>query len=273
MGIALSMGMVLVAACTIDNTKRRYILAENLWENGKYSAAVAEFEQVYSRDPKGKLGLQALFRAAMTQNLFLAEYNDAIKKFRTYIDIGGEDVSAWSANKAIGEILFLKLNHYETALTHYQALLRKKPYAPEAPEFLYRIAKSQFFLWDFEKAIETYQEIISRYGGSNYAEKSAYELGVTYFTMGDRAQDGADAYQHAIDAYEAFLEKYPQSDLATFARFGIANCMEEQNLLEEALPRYEELLKEYPSTQVIETKLARLKQRVSMRNSRKTQKK
>ncbi len=53
---AASLG-ILFSACTANHPKSRYLLAERLWTDGKYAAAVTEFERVSQRDPSGRLGL------------------------------------------------------------------------------------------------------------------------------------------------------------------------------------------------------------------------
>ncbi|MGZ3687127.1 MAG: hypothetical protein ACXVBW_02430, partial [Bdellovibrionota bacterium] len=53
-----------LTACSVDSAKNHYVLAEKLWSDRKYQASVSEFEKVTAKDPHGKLGLQALYRAA-----------------------------------------------------------------------------------------------------------------------------------------------------------------------------------------------------------------
>jgi TolA-binding protein len=147
----------------------------------------------------------------------------------------------------------------------------------EAPEFQFRIAKSHFFLWHFADAIQAYETLIKSYPQTPWAEKASYEIGVTYFTRGEQhagrgglasmslARD-SDVYQEAIDAYEKFLKKYPNSELAPQARFGIAACLEEMDQLDAAFHAYEALRASYPSPKVIEIKLARIRERKAQRS-------
>src|SRR4051812_45961763 len=84
--VLLGLGL---SACAVDSSKNRYLLAERLWSDGKYAAAVNEFDKVAARDPQSKLGRQALFRSAMTESLYLSNYSEAVRKFRLYIDLTG----------------------------------------------------------------------------------------------------------------------------------------------------------------------------------------
>jgi TolA-binding protein len=178
--------------------------------------------------------------------------------------------SAWEAQKQIGEILFSKTEQYESAIQHYQYLLKNNPDAPEAVEFLFRIGKSQFFLWRFNDAVETYRQLIHKFPSTPWAEKAALEIGTTYFTRGEQRPGGSgpgmESYQDAILAYQSFLKIYPKSTLADQAEFGIASCYEELDQLDAAYQLYESLLKTYPSPNVIKIKLARLQERKKQRS-------
>jgi TolA-binding protein len=250
-------------ACTSNSPQNQYILAEKLWSDGKYESAVMEFERVSRRDPNGELGLQALYRAAVTEAYFLSQYGEAIRKFRTYAEKRAGHPSAWEAEKQVGELLYSKLEQYEQAIQHYEALLKEKPDSADAPEFLFRVGRSQFFLWRFSEAIASYRSLTKRYATSEWAERAMYEIAVSLYTRNKQSEEG---FQDAIDAYQAFLKKYPSSRYAPEARFGIAACLEEMDQLDAAYHAFEALKSTYPSPQVIQIRLARIKERKAQRS-------
>ncbi len=257
-------------ACSVDSARNHYVLAEKLWTNRKYSAAVSEFEKVMSKDPRGKLGSQAMYRSAMTQFLFLKQYGDAVRKFRNYIQVSDDPQSVWDAQVQIGEILYSKIEEYDQAILHYRALLKQRPESPESPEFLFRIGKSHFFLFQFHEAIEIYREIIKKFPQSLWSEKASFEIGATFLTQGEghsSAEVDSDdsVYQVAIDAFGQFLKLYPTSELVAEARFGIACCLEELDRLQEAYQAFAELKRSYSSAGVISVKLGRIRERMSQK--------
>ncbi|MGZ6334247.1 MAG: tetratricopeptide repeat protein, partial [Bdellovibrionota bacterium] len=111
-----------LTACSVDSAKNHYVLAEKLWSDRKYQASVSEFEKVTAKDPHGKLGLQALYRAAVTQSLFLSQFSDAIRKFKSYAESSHDGPSVWDAEIQVGEIYFNKTEQYDQAVQHYQRL-------------------------------------------------------------------------------------------------------------------------------------------------------
>jgi TolA-binding protein len=275
---AFFLSVIGVSACSVDSAKNHYVLGEKLWGDRKYSAAVSEFEKVIAKDPRGKLGMQATYRAAMTQYLFLSEYGNAIRKFRNYAEISTDPASVWESQLQIGDILFLSTDQYDQAVIHYRGLLKQRPESPEAAEFAFRIGKSQFFLFQFGDALETFHNLIKKYSpphsasvsSAAWVEKAAFEIGSTYFTRGEQNTErkglGITDYQAAIQAYEKFIKTYPKSELVSEARFGVASCLEELNQLDDAYAAYTSLKGHYPSPKVIEIKLIRIQQRIAQRN-------
>lgn len=262
---ALTILLSVFSACSVNSAKKHYLLAEKLWGDGNYIAAVSEFDRATELDPKGKIGLQALFRSGTTLTLFLSDYEAALKKFELYTARSNDATSAWEAEKMIGDLFFTRLERYKAAIAHYDKLLRMRADAPEAGEFLLRMAKSAFFLKDFKRAIELYQQVLKRFPASPEAERATFELAATYFTRGDDSH-GKEAYQEALDAYQHFLKRYPTSPLAPEARFGVASSLEEMDQLDAALRAFEALRGQYPSPKVIEIKITRLQERKQQRN-------
>lgn len=265
--LALTLG-----SCSVDSARNHYVLAEKLWTDQKYLASVSEFEKVIAKDPRGKLGLQATYRAAMTQFLFLSQYGDAIRKFKEFVKGSPDSKSAWDAQLQIGEILFAKTEQYDQAISHYESLIQQNPTAAESPEFLFRIGKSYFFLFQFKEAILSFETIISKYPETVWAEKAMFEIGSAYFTQGEQNSEdripGKEAYDVAMNAYQRFIKHYPKSLRVPEARFGIASCLEELDQLGEAYQSYAQLKASYPSPQVIDVKLSRIRERIAQRSGR-----
>jgi outer membrane protein assembly factor BamD len=269
LGALLGFNLLLGAACSVDSPRHHYSLAERFWGDKNYAAAVAEFERVVAKDSSSELAQQALFRAATTQALFLGQYSEAVQKLRTFIQKSSDIQLIWSAQTQIGDLLYSSLENYEQSILHYLSLLKTYPHSDEAPSFYFRIAKSHFFLFQFSEALQTYQRMILKYPKTIWSEKASFEVGMTYYTRGQRqvgAKEGdASDFKKAISAYEHLIQDYPKSELISEARFGIASCLEELDQLEEAFRIYSELKKTYPSPNVIEIKLIRIRERMAHR--------
>lgn len=265
--IVLAFGL---SACSVDRAKKHYILGEKLWADGKYAEAVSEFNKVVRRNPKGPLGIQALYRAAMTQAVFLNQSVEAIDKFKKLSELNPSPKIRWTSELQIGELLYRKLVRYREAIQHYERLLKMRPDAPEKPMILYRMGRSHFFLWKFDEAIKIFQKVSQEFPKNEWGEKAKYQIGISYFTGGEQSPGGygpgMKAYESAVQAYQDFIESYPKSRWVPEARFGIANCLEELDRLDEAYQAYQEVKETYPSPQVIQIKLIRIQERIAQKN-------
>ena len=267
--VCLALAVWMTTGCTVDSAKRHYVLAEKLWTDGKYAASVAEFDKVVAKDPHGKLGAQALLRGATTQALFLSQYSEAVKKLRQYVEASPDTSATWEAQKEIGELLFSKLEQYDQAVKHYQTLIQLNPTAAEVPEFMYRVGRSYFFLDQFDDARKTYEQLVAQYPKSPWAEKGQLEVGQTLLTQGEQSggrPSATEIFHSAMAAFQTFVQKYPSSSRVPEAQFGVASCLEELDQLDAAYQAYEALRGKYPSKNVIEIKLARIRERKAQRS-------
>ncbi len=260
---------VFLFSCTNSSLKNQYLFAEKLWKDQKYGAAVSEFEKITRKDALGKIGLRALYQGAMIQALYLFQYPDAVQKLKIFSEKTDQVQDAWEAQKLIGEIFFSQLENYEKASQHYETLLKNNPNVKEGPEFLFRIAKSHFFLSQFDEALKIYEDLIQHYSETEWGQKALFESAATScIRAGKPTEQGQNQlYQAGIDRYEKFLSLYPKSKWAIQAKFGIANCLEEMDKLDVAESHYQEIRTSYPSPKIIDLKLRRIAERKMQRGN------
>lgn len=258
-------------SCTVNRAQKHFLLAERLWSDAKYTEAVLEYDQVIKFGPTTGLGIKALYRGALTQTTFLGEHTAALQKLRIFSRRTQDRRARWEAEKLIGSILFEKLRRYPAAVTHYQEMIKERPKSEEIPLIRYRIARSQYFMWQFEEALSNYRRLREEYPDSEWGEKAALQIGHTLMTLA--SHDAASniplensKYQLALEAFESFRASFPNSKALPEAEFGIANCLEGLDRLEEAFKKYEAIVESYPSPNVVRIRLLRIKERISQKN-------
>lgn len=79
------------------------------------------------------------------------------------------------------------------------------------------LGRSHFQLGDYEKAIETFQNFLSRFPDHELADDAMYSIGDSYYNLGE--------YDKAIRAYEQMLRQFPESPLVADAISGIQWAM------------------------------------------------
>ncbi len=273
----------MAAACGGTGAKGEYILAEKLWHEGSYVAAATQFERAFIKDQKGRLGRQALFRAATTQMLFTENFEAALRLFRKYLEVDPEGAAARDAEIQIGEILFNKLQRYEQSIQHYRKWLRERPGDPMNAEFLYRVGRSQFYLWQFGDAIQTFENAAVQAGEDRWAAESLYQSGMAYLALAGQSQESQDTggsgeegaaagsgkkerYLRAMKAFQQTYERFPKEKAAQEARLATATAHEELGQWEEALSMLSSLESTYPTPQVIKIRQVRIRERLARQN-------
>lgn len=249
----------LIMGCTSGSIKGRYALAEKLWNEGEFSASVNEFEKVILQDPKSELGIKALFKMAITQTLYLSRHEEALKNLKSFLEISQDSELNAQANEQIGDILFSRLELYDQAIRHYQTLVTGKP----SSVYVYRIGKSQFMLSQFSEAIKSFQEVLKKFPKSQEAARADLELAKVFYTQGE-----PESIQEAMKRFHQ-LQKSKDPEISVESKFGIALCLEELDQLESALKQFEGLLSSYPSKQVVQIRMERIKQRLAQKVQRK----
>lgn len=251
---------LLVSSCTGGNIKTQYALAERLWDEGRYEAAVVEFNRVFERDPNGKLGHQALFRKAMTEYLFLRKYLAALSTFRQVLDSGADTQLLLESKVHIGSILFESLQDYELSVAHYRKLLEDPSTKAFRPEFLYRIGRSQFLLGKLSDATATYGELITKNPNTRHSEQASFELVMIPFihaTPDDQKKADCDL---AIQRAKEHLTRFPSSSHRIELEFVIASCLTDKEQYQAAEEIFKGLKGKYPTPGIIEWKLQKIKE-------------
>ncbi len=247
------------------------MLAEKLWQEKNYVAAVGEYEKVVQKDPSSDTGIEAAYRAATTQTLFLNEHIGALRKLNRLIEVNRDHRLAHGANRLIGEILFTKLEQYEQAIQHYEKMLISYPTDPSRDEYTYRIGKAQFHLLKFDDSIRTFRLVTEKYSGTESAKLALFSIGVSNQTKGHQLQSkevklAQEAFKRAVTDYEEFIKKFPTDPLRLDAKFEIGNCLEELENVDAAYEAFESILAEYPNRSVVEMKLRRIRERKKQKN-------
>jgi tetratricopeptide (TPR) repeat protein len=266
--IAAALIFSCLAACTVQSSiSNHYLTAEKLWTEKNYPAAVSEFDFVVKEAPNSAIGLQSLWRAAMTRELFLGQSEEALKDFELFLTRAGGSDLAPQAQLEIGEILFSKMAQYQKAIDHYQKLLGQKKFSHEEEgKFIYRIARSFFLTNRIRKAQEWYERGLKTHGDTSLVSKMKFDLAHTWYALGEVDKS---AYSKALLAYQelALVSKSLDHRLYVQSLFGQAATLEELDEFEKAHAIFSSIESDYPAPNVIKVRLHRLTER--MRKKRK----
>ncbi|MBU6153078.1 MAG: tetratricopeptide repeat protein [Bdellovibrionales bacterium] len=261
--VIIAIFVVSGSGCTVQSSiSNHYLMAEKLWTEKNYPAAVSEFDFVVKEAPNSAIGLQSLWRAAMTRELFLGQSEEALRNFELFLERASGSDLAPQAQLEIGEILFSKLALYQKAIDHYQKLLDLKKFShDEESRFVYRIARGYFLLNQIRKSQEWYERGLKDYSSSTLNPKMKFDLAHTWYALGEN--DKA-AYAKALKVFQDLALSIRTTDHRLYVQsiFGEASTWEELDEFEKAYALFESIQSDYPAPNVVKVRMHRLSERI-----------
>ena len=247
--------LVVLTHTGCDHAPQRYLeMAEERWDHGDYLGAAREYERIIHEYPKSGPAAEAYYWTGIIAYLYLQDPQRALEAFNKLATDFPRSSQAHSALRYMAEIYDQRLGQPRQAIVAYQHLVAVSRDPEELGESQYRIGEIYLELGDFEQARTEWDLLLHRDPNGNWSDRALYRIGSTYFLRGQHLQ--------AIAAFERLLASYPQSEMTIEAKFGIASALEEADRLEEALQRYRELEKTYPTPGVINLRIKSIERRM-----------
>ena len=219
------------------------------WVNPKYAPKDTPKEQLlYSMD----------FFEAKDYKKALTEFNKIIKYYK-------RSEAASEAQYYIGRC-YEELGNPYHAFESYQKVIDDYPFTQRTDDIvereyniaekLYQGEKTKFLGVSFkalpEQTIEVYKKVVSNAPYSSYAPLAQFRIGELYKKI--------EFYNEAREAFEKIVEDYPDSGIATEAKFQMALCASiasggiayDQTLAKEAMKEFDEFAKENPDSELVQ---------------------
>ena len=249
-------GLFALFGCNANSSKNQFQLADKLYIEKKYDASIHEFEKIIQRDPLGSFGVEALNRIAMIQHLYLDLPEDALKSYKLLLKRTDDQEIRREAQTVIANVYFERFSDYEKSAEQYKEILETDPTRKDADYLMYRLARSHFLQAKFDKAAQSYRELMNRFPSTDYARKAALELANSLGSLGKCAE--------AIPLFEDIV-KTETNELKTLAIFEMANCYETLDDLDKSYDLLAGIQETYPNPSVISLKMQKIKRRKILR--------
>ena len=161
------------------------------------------------------------------------EYEKALRLWEEFLSRNPQSPRVPSALFQMGRCYY-RLRYYSQAIDSWKRLVDRYPSDPQASKALYKIAETQFGLQDYSSALHTYKEILSKEG--SWAKEALFQAANCYYNM--------KLTEEAIEAYQKYIETYPDDPKAADALEGIQLCYYR------AGKSLTELIKKYPGSRL-----------------------
>jgi tetratricopeptide (TPR) repeat protein len=246
--------LLLATACTERRQIHLMELAEDKITQGQPGEAVELLKKAIALNPESKISIRALYKLGFIEESYLKDMEAALFNYQEFIRLSQDRVSIYEVQKRIANVYFEQLHDADKAIDAYKKLIAHSPDSLEADTFQFRIAQANFQQNRFEQSRLEYQELLEKYPKTQHAARARHEIGNTYYMEGK--------YDIAVEALKQVLRLNPQSEWATEAQFLMAECLERQEKLQDALSTYQNIEGRYSSPEVLALHIDELKKRL-----------
>ena len=172
----------------------------------------------------------------------------------------------------------LKGKQWDVARQHFRRIVDGFPQSPLVPEA--RIAAGDSYFSEggaanYTLAAGQYREFLTVFPSHPRGDYAQFQIGESYFNQKNSPDRDQTQVTQALDEYLAFLDRYPESPLAKTARERVKACrgslarsefavawfyQKSRKAYRAAIPRYEDILKNFPDFDRTDETLLRLGQ-------------
>ena len=196
---------------------------------------------------------------------------------RQEIDIAtlasNSDQVIWTAGQKA-----LKGKQWDIARQHFRRIVDGFPQSPLVPQARIAVGDSYFNeggAASLTLAAGQYREFLNVFPSHERGDYAQFQIGESYFNQKNSSDRDQTQVAQALEEYLAFLDRYPDAPLAKTARERVKTCrgslaksefgvayfyQRSRRAYRAAIPRYEDILKNYPDFDQTDETLLRLGQ-------------
>jgi tetratricopeptide (TPR) repeat protein len=167
---------------------------------------------------------------------------------------------------ALNQVAFsyYQTGDFETAITYFRRLINETTAGIEQAQARFNLADALSRLNRFAESAAEYSGLLKEIGGDaevyrsteevrnrvrDLQEKSSYQLALCLARITEPAERVNAYRQQAIKAYQLFVNKYGDSELAPRALNGMGTVQLELQLFDDATATFDELARKYPNSE------------------------
>lgn len=219
---------------------------------GLYRSALDLIEKTPTPESE-VLKARALRGAADVYHYELQDLRQAVAVYRELLAQCPEAPETLEARVILADILQMRFNDIRGAITELTAALQRNP--PQSAELHYRVAKLYFQLQDYPQCELEAQRVATRYETSGYVDDALLLRAQALAMIEPRRPE-------AVRVLEDIVHRFPDSGLAPHALFELGKLRDEAGEDEAAIAYWVEALASHPQPQVVQSQIARVRERI-----------
>jgi len=252
--VAVLLGVVLFGCDIFDKTAiNEFEAATKRWNAGDYQTAVTLYFALVKEHPHSSKADDALYWAGVTQFLYLGETERALQTLRLLLKRYPNRDMAPHAQWYIAQIYELGYNDYDRAIEEYRKAVDYSN-RDVREKSLYGLAECLSRVGKMDEARSTWTQQVTMFPSGPQSRLAYFRLGTAAFSKGE--------IENAKNFYMKTLENSTDKELSIKAKFSLAECLEAEDSLNEALKLYKEIEPEYSNREAIQIKIRALEARI-----------
>ncbi len=251
----LLIGLIVVSAYLLWMEYRPAALLQQgirLEQQNDLSGALNKYARLSEHHAKSKEAADALYRRGRILQHDLGENQSALLYYlQLEKNYPQSDLIALAQLEA-AELTKYRLDSCEQAIPIYLRLIENN--ADSGDRYQYEIADCYARLENWLQAAIEFEALLVNYPQSELRAISSYRLADSWLLSGER--------EKARSGFKSIVSEFTKKNIAHEARFRLAEMLEEEESLAEALQAYSALTG-YPRQDLLKQKILRLKERIA----------
>jgi len=232
-----------LAGCSLGVSDQQWKLADSYLQQGQHLRAVEEYSRIVNLEQKGPMAVKAQEQIALIYEQQLKDYPRAIRALRDVYRRAEDDPSRLKARAQIAKLYSDRMGDFMASAEEYEVIFKefgdrflsgpelylawaealmeasrfddaalrlsqfqtKFPGDKDGPKALFLLGQAQLAGRNYEVAIETFREIIRKFGGVEGYDAMVAE---SYYGLG-MAFESKDELAQALEAFRSSLVTYP----------------------------------------------------------------
>jgi TolA-binding protein len=253
--LALLLAATLGAGC-LGNSEARQLAdnARGLWDGGRYQDAARNFLIIAELYPSSSLAEESLYWAACLYQYYIQDSEQAIRQYQRLIVAYPKGHFFYEAKQNLAEVYEQEKDTRHRALQIYQQLLLADDLADKRDWLHLKIARLNLQMGKMDQARMEVRDLLVQDPQSPLLPQAYYLVGYSYYLE--------KRFDLALWAFRQLAKDFPGTPTALHALYFIADTLEEQGQMRDALKAYTELRGKYPNPDIVEKRIKTLEARI-----------
>lgn len=253
--LVLALAIALASCRTHQESIALYEKAKRLWDEGQYDDAARIYLTIAEIYPNSPLVEDSLFWAANLYHQFLKEPALAERYYQQLMVQFPDGARRLEAMDWLAALYEGKKESKYQAILLYRKLMLAEERKDSHDGYLLRIAEAYVALGRLEQARFELRRLIAEYPKSRLLPAVYYLVGFTYYWEGRKPL--------AVIAFNQIQKDFPKDKFAAQGRLFVAEILEEEGVMRQALEVYESLRGRLRNDGILDKRIQALRARMA----------